>query len=182
MLSTSLFVMNKINKISGLAINPDKLIIRNIRKEDNSQVRDLIIDVMSEYQCIGETYSSSDPELEDMYSAYAQAGSVFYVIDHKEIILGCGGLAPLKGGSSDTCELRKMYFYHALRGLGYGRKLMDICMSDARKFGYTYMYLETVERMEKANKLYANYGFELLDNHKGNTGHSGCDRYFLKEL
>ncbi|NNK89397.1 MAG: GNAT family N-acetyltransferase [Saprospiraceae bacterium] len=174
--------MNKNNKISGLQLNPEHLVLRKIERTDNAQVEQMIVNVMSDYECIGEEYSSSDPELKDMYTSYNNPGSVFYVIEYKGNILGCGGLAPLEGGASDTCELRKMYFYQSLRGLGFGRKLMDICLNDARLFGYRIMYLETVERMEKANRLYAFYGFEPLEGQVGNTGHSGCDTFYRKEL
>ena len=44
------------------------------------------------------------------------------------------------------------------------------------------MYLETVERMKRANILYEKMGFVPLKNNMGDTGHSSCDAYFVKDL
>ena len=157
--------------------------IRKIEPSDNLQVKQVVIDVMSAYNCVGEGYSILDPELDNMYAAYSDNRSVFYVISHDhERILGCGGIAPLAGGDPEVCELKKMYFYPELRGKGYGRKLVELCLADAKALGYSQCYLETVERMHRANYLYSKFGFEKLCNQKGATGHSGCDTYYIKQL
>lgn len=56
--------------------------MRPIRQEDNSQVEELIIKVMTEYQCIGDKYSSSDPEVKAMFEAYNNDKSAFFVIEY----------------------------------------------------------------------------------------------------
>lgn len=160
----------------------NSILIRPIERKDNSQVQKIILEVMGEYACIGESFSSSDPEVLDMYEAYQGTRSAFYVISDNYKILGVGGLGPLKGGSSDTCEIRKMYFLNELRGKGFGRQLMDIILEKAKVLGYKKVYLETVERMERANKLYKAYGFKLLDSNQGDTGHCGCDSYYVKDI
>lgn len=158
------------------------LSIRKIEPEDNERVAFIIRTVMTTFQCVGEGYSISDPEVDDMYSAYSGKGSAFYVVCGHEAILGVGGIGPLKGGSDDTCELKKMYFLPELRGKGQGKALLEICLSRAKALKYKYCYLETVERMSAANGLYRKFGFELLDNQEGGTGHSGCDSYYKKAL
>lgn len=156
-------------------------LIRTILERDNSQVERLIIDVMSEYECIGPNYSSSDPEVRNMYEAYSGKGAVFYVIEKDNKIYGCGGIANLSG-EEGVCELRKMYFYHELRGLGLGSRLLEICLDAARKMNYNQCYLETVIRMQKAAKLYLKYGFMPIDKPLGSTGHSGCDAQYILNL
>ncbi len=160
----------------------DKIVVREIDPKDNQQVKKLIIDVMTEYECIGEDYSSSDPEVKQMFEAYNGDRFTFFVIEWNDVIYGCGGIAPLGGTHESICELRKMYFYKPLRGLGFGRKIMDLCIEKAAEFGFTQMYLETVERMQKANELYKMYGFEVLKSQVGNTGHFGCDSYYVKSI
>ena len=155
---------------------------RRIRPEDNSTVAHIIRTVMTEYDCVGDGYSIHDPEVEDMAGAYAQKGSVFLVLEEEGVIIGCGGIAPLAGGDADTCELRKMYFLPEARGKGLGRKLLELCLDEARQFGYKKCYLETVARMNKANRLYQKAGFELLDAPLGKTGHNSCDSQYLKVL
>jgi len=162
---------------------PSALKIRPIKQNDNPAVAQVIKTVMTEYACVGEGYSIEDPEVEDMWAAYDNDKSAFYVIaDEGDKIWGCGGIAPLAGGPADTCELKKMYFYTAARGRGLGREMMELCLQTASEIGYKKCYLETVERMAKANKLYGKYGFKKLTQPEGCTGHGGCDTFYLKEL
>ena len=164
--------------------NPDfnNAFIRPIEKRDEHQVADLIVSVMSDYQCVGEGYSSSDPEVTTMFDAYNIPRARFYVIEYQGTIFGCGGLAPLQDGDASICELRKMYFYNELRGCGFGRRLLQMCIDDARELGFKKMYLETVERMDRAKKLYLGFGFQAIDHAMGHTGHSGCDNFYIKDI
>jgi len=159
------------------------LTIRAVHHNDNHQVATLIRTVMTDYGCVGEGYSIEDSEVDDMYTAYNNDRSIFFVIsDPAEKIYGCGGIAPLAGGDPDTCELKKMYFYPEVRGKGLGKQMMNLCLTAAKQRGYAKCYLETVERMERANHLYAKYGFEKLCGQEGGTGHSGCDTFYKLEL
>jgi putative acetyltransferase len=153
-----------------------------IRKKDNSQVARLVRQVMTEFQAVGEGYSIVDPEVDDMYGNYRDKRSCYYVIVLDADVVGCGGIAPLKGGDQFTCELRKMFLLPTARGLGLGRRLLLLLMEQARKRGYQKCYLETLDRMSRANELYSRSGFELLDKPIGNTGHSSCDRWCVLEL
>jgi putative acetyltransferase len=157
---------------------------RPIRPEDNRQVARLIRTVMSEFACVGEGYSIMDSELEDMFAAYNHPKAAFFVITSSgdDEILGCGGIAPLAGGEGDTCELKKMYFYPALRGYGLGRRMLELCLETARNLGFRRCYLETVDRMTAANALYQKMGFERMDAPMGATGHCSCEGWYVKEL
>jgi len=157
--------------------------LRPIELKYNLQVKKLIVDVMTTFGCVGSGYSSSDPELEDMYNAYAGSRSAFYVIvDSKDVVMGCGGIAPLIGSDTDICELRKMYFYPEIRGLGLGSRLMAICLLEAKKYGFKKCYIETIADMDKARILYEKSGFTSIPESLGATGHTGCDNYMIKNL
>jgi putative acetyltransferase len=133
----------------------EKYSLRPIELKDNPYVKKLVVDVMTSFGCVGSGFSSSDPELDDMYNAYDGSRSVFYVVvDARDIVKGCGGIAPLIGSDSDICELRKMYFYPDIRGLGLGSRLMAICLSEAKKYGFKKCYIETIADMDKARILY----------------------------
>ena len=137
---------------------------------------------MSSYDCVGEGYSIEDPEVDDIYNNYQGSRSRYYVLEHKNKIFGGAGIAPLEGGAENTCELKKMYYYPEIRGLGYGKQVLALLLDDARKFGYTQCYLETVDRMEAAAQLYQKFGFTRLEKCLGNTGHSGCDSFYILDL
>lgn len=157
--------------------------LRLIRLEDNAVIADIIRKVMTEFQTVGPGYSINDPEVDQMYEAYRDpATSRYFVLEVDERIVGGGGIGPLANGEEKVCELRKMYFLPIARGRGWGRKMMDRCLAAARELGYQKCYLETVERMESANRLYKKMGFETLCSRMGDTGHDGCDTYFVKDL
>lgn len=158
--------------------------IRPIRPEDNEQTARLIRTVMTEFGCVGEGYSILDPEVDDMFGTFKGPHAAFFVVGRPgdNEVLGCGGIGPLSGGDGQTCELKKMYFYPELRGQGLGRKMVTLCLETARNLGYRKCYLETVDRMEQANRLYQKMGFEKICSPVGNTGHCSCDTWYLKEM
>ncbi len=156
--------------------------IRPISREDNGVVAEIICLVMTEFQAVGCGYSIGDSEVDDMYTAYATEGSAFYVVELDGRVLGCGGFGPLTGGKKDTCELRKMYFKAGLRGLGVGTKLLKLCLEEAARAGYRHCYLETMDDMKQARRLYGKHGFDYLDQPMGNTGHTSCGTRMSRKL
>lgn len=157
-------------------------LIRPLKKADNEIVAHIIRTVMTEFACVGDGYSIEDPEVNDMYNAYNTNKAAFFVVEKEGSVLGCGGFGPLSGANEEICELKKMYFLPVLRGLGMGQQMLDYCIVEARNCGYKKMYLETVERMTAANKLYQKRGFEKLCGPEGSTGHSGCDSFYALGL
>jgi putative acetyltransferase len=137
---------------------------------------------MTEFGAVGHGYSIEDPEVDDMYSAYPQEHSAFFVVESETGIIGCGGIGPLKGGGEDTCELRKMYLMPEARGTGTGNRLLLLCLESARRLGYRRCYLETLERMTHARHLYGKHGFKTIDKPLGNTGHSSCNHWMVLDL
>ena len=167
-------------------MNQDKekagLIIRLMEEKDKTVVTDIIRLVMTEFGAVGCGYSINDSEVDDMYAAYAPAGSEFYVVELDGQVLGCGGFAPLTGGDKVTCELRKMYFRSELRGLGVGAELLNLCLEEAANTGYKHCYLETMDNMEQARRLYGTHGFKYLDKPMGETGHTSCGTWMSRKL
>jgi putative acetyltransferase len=156
--------------------------IRPIQAEDIQTVAIIIREGLAEFGCVGKGYASEDPEIDDMYAVAQQPRTQFWVLtDENNRLLGCGGIAPLKGGDVGTCELQKLYFSKAARGKGYGRRFVELCLSEAKKLGYKKCYLETVERMTTANAMYRKLGFEPVCA-MGDTGHGSCDTSYAKNL
>jgi putative acetyltransferase len=156
--------------------------LRRIAKDDNPAVARVIRDVMTEFDAVGCGYSIEDPEVDDMYGYYQGDRTAFFVIEKDSRILGCAGVGRLHDGSADTCELRKMYFLPELRGTGMGTKLLNTCLQTARDAGYRRCYLETLESMHHARKLYGKHGFRTINGPMGNTGHSSCDQWMVLNL
>lgn len=156
--------------------------IRPIEARDDAAIAAIIRTVMPEFGADGPGFAIHDAEVDAMSIAYARPRSAYFVIEIDGEVLGGAGVAPLDGGDADVCELRKMYFLPALRGLGAGRAAIARCVAAAREFGFRRCYLETLTGMDAAQRLYVANGFERIDRAMGSTGHYGCNRFYLREL
>ncbi len=97
-------------------------------------------------------------------------------------IAGGAGVYPTKGLKDDTCELVKMYLSKSYRGKGIGKILMQKCIEEAKQQGYKKMYLETMPELKLAIPMYEKLGFTFLKGSLGNSGHTGCGVWMIKEL
>jgi len=171
------------NRTGGLTIRP-------IARGDSQPIRDIIIETLLEYGAEGDGFASADPDTQEMHTAFQRMGMRYWVVEevmgvvgamgHRRV-LGGGGIAPLPG-EPDTCELVKMYFRPEIRGLGMGKKLLKLCLEEARRMGYKRIYLETLARMREARGLYEHLGFTQIPSPCGQTGHYSCDTFYAMEL
>ena len=160
----------------------DAFHIRPVEPRDDAALAAVIRTVMPEFGAVGSGFAINDPEVDWMTRAYAAARSAYFVVERDGVVEGGGGVAPLEGGDPDTCELRKMYFLPSLRGLGAGRAVMERSLAAARAFGFRRCYLETLTGMDAAMRLYERSGFRRIDKPMGDTGHGGCNTFYLRAL
>ncbi len=155
-----------------------KLQIRPIEPKDNEAVKHIILAILESYGCIGPGFASSDPEIEDMFTTYALPDARYWVLENSGSgqVIGGGGFSRLKGTSVEEgiCELQKLYFLPQARGYGFGKKMLQFCIEEAKNLGYQEMYLETIPEMLEAIAMYQKFGFERLSGPKGKTGHNKC--------
>ncbi len=162
--------------------SPSHATIRPIRPADDERIAHIIRTVMTEYDAVGPGFSIMDPEVDEMSAAYAGPEAAYFVATLDDEVVGGAGVGPLVGGPQDVCELKKMYLLEDARGHGLGHRLLERCLGAARTAGYARCYLETLGHMTDARRLYERNGFELLDAPMGDTGHSGCDGWYIREL
>lgn len=160
----------------------ENAILREIRKEDNPQVSEVIRTVLDAFGVpkVGTAYA--DKALDYMFEHYDKPKATYFVVEEDDKIIGCAGVAQLDNYGGNICELQKMYFLEAARGRGLGKAMITICLERAQEFGFEACYLETMPYMETAQKLYKQMGFEYLDRPLGNTGHYSCPVWMLKKL
>ena len=156
--------------------------IRPIQATDDAAVAAVIRAVMPEFGATGDGFAINDPEVDWMHRAYAAPRSAYFVVERDGVVEGGGGVAPLANGTDDVCELRKMYFLPRLRGLGAGTAMMARCLETAREYGFRRCYLETLCGMDAAMRLYERTGFRRIDAPMGDTGHGGCNTFYLLDL
>ena len=158
------------------------MLIRPINESDNKHISVILREVLIEMDIprIGSAYE--DPEINNMYESYQSTRSIYFVVEENNKILGGAGINQLKNGDVNICELQKMYFHKSIRGRGIGDKMIELCLNFAVESNYKKCYIETMPNMVDAQKLYIKKGFKYIDNPLGNTGHTACPIWMLKNL
>ena len=157
-------------------------IIREITPKDNTELAKVVRSVILEMGApkVGTAYE--DSATDKMFETYKKTKAAYFVVVHKNKVVGGAGIAQLDNYKGNVCELQKMYFLPITRAKGLGSKLIAICLDKAKEFGFESCYLETLPYMQDAVKLYKKNGFINLDKSLGNTCHYACNVWMLKEL
>lgn len=157
-------------------------IIRLIERKDNLIIAEVIRKVLIDLGVpkVGTAYA--DKSLDFMFETYQKPRTAYFVVERNGVLLGGAGIAPLDNYDGNVSELQKMYFLPEARGLGIGKQMMEFCVAKAREFKFEKIYLETMDFMTPAQKLYKKSGFENIDGPLGNTGHFSCPVQMLKIL
>ncbi len=160
---------------------------RLITADDNPAVEKLVREVLTEFGANKPGFAWADPELKAMHQTYTRPGSCYYVIEQDDQLLGGGGIGPFIAEASSAklegvCELQKMYLHKQARGQGLGNQLINKLLRDAKSLGYKRCYLETLESMTAAQKLYQQQGFARLSAPITPSVHHGCDCWMIREL
>jgi putative acetyltransferase len=158
------------------------MVIRKIEQRDNEAIGKIVQKVLMEMGAptIGTAYA--DPNLFSLFETYNKPNAIYFVVEKDATIIGGAGIDQLENCSENICELQKMYFLPVARGLGVGSKMMELCLQAAKDFGFKKCYLETMPYMEDAQKLYKKVGFTYLDKAMGNTGHTSCPVWMIRDL
>jgi putative acetyltransferase len=155
---------------------------RRLEKGDNPVIAALIRTILEEFHIDRPGTAYTDPTTDDLFSLLTEPRSVYYVARKNGSIVGGCGIYPTEGLPGDCTELVKYYVLPEERGQGIGKKLMELCIESAIKFGYTRLYLETVPELGDAIRIYEKAGFEHISKAMGNSGHFSCFVWMLKEL
>ncbi len=158
------------------------MIIRKIKREDNPHLAKMIRDVFEEFDAPRQGTVYSDPTTNDLYGLFQKPGSVLWVAEINGKAVGCCGIYPTEGLEKNYCELVKFYLAKSIRGNGSGKSLMQHSVDSARELGYSKLYLESLPHFSRAIGMYDRLGFKRLAVPLGQSGHTGCSIWMLKEL
>ena len=159
-----------------------KINIRNIQLADNPFLSKIIKDTLAEFGANRPGTVYYDPTTDALFELFQTHGAAYFVAELNGEIVGGGGIYPTDGLPDDTCEIVKMYLLPQARGTGLGRTLIEKSLAFAKEAGYQQAYLETMPELKQALNIYAKFGFEYLKGPMGNSGHTGCSLWMLKNL
>ncbi|MEU8661077.1 GNAT family N-acetyltransferase [Actinoplanes philippinensis] len=74
-----------------------------------------------------------------------------------------GSIFLVAGDEPAVAKLRILLVTPAARGLGVGTRLVDECLTFARRAGYRTVTLWTNDNLTSARKIYQSYGFTLVE-------------------
>lgn len=160
----------------------NKISIRPIQPSDNAALAKIIRAVMTEFGVNNPNTVFTDPTTDHLYELFQKERSVYNVAEVNGAIVGGGGIFPTEGLPVDTCELVKMWLLPSARGIGLGRMLIEKCIQQAKDLGFKKIYLESMPELKQALNVYAKFGFEYLKAPMGNSGHTGCQLWMMKNI
>ena len=111
-------------------------------------------------------FQSFEKELAELPGNYAPpTGRLLLAYDH-EALAGCVALRTIGKG---VCEMKRLFLRDQFRGKGFGRKLIEAIISEAKQIGYERMRLDTLPpKMNDAIGLYRSYEFREIDAYYAN--------------
>jgi putative acetyltransferase len=106
-------------------------------------------------------FQGFEAELATLPGEYAAPAGQLLLAMVDDDVAGCGAFRPLADVDyPNACEMKRLYVRPAYRRFGLGRLMAQRLLDDARRAGYSYMLLDTLDDMESARELYATLGFE----------------------
>ena len=98
--------------------------------------------------------------LHEFYKNYNPEKERVWICEHNNKIIGS---LLLMDRSKNTAQLRYYIIEPEYRGIGLGKKLIDLFMQFLKEKNYKSCYLWTTNELETAASLYIKYGFKLTE-------------------
>lgn len=156
--------------------------IREIEEKDNPIIEQIIKRSLESFGLNIPGTAYFDPQLGMLAQFYKEQANARYwvAVNEQGVVTGGVGIAPF-GRKTGVCELQKLYIIPEAQGNGLSKELMKAALDFAKEH-YTHCYLETLNKLQTANRLYLSLGFQLLDKPLDGSEHGAMDAWYMKEL
>ena len=136
--------------------------------EDIHRARALFVEYAA-WLAVDLCFQGFNEELAALPGAYAPPQGRLLLAGGPDTTIGCIALRPLDasaghGGDSEGTlhlvgEVKRLYVRPEFRNGGWGRKLTEALIEEARMIGYRQLKLDTLDWMTAARQLYSCHGF-----------------------
>jgi len=130
------------------------LFIRSFQKADQTEVRRLVLDGLSEH--FSQIDESLNLELQDIEGNYIHQGHLFIVAKYEEVLVGTGALLSLDDSSG---QIVRVSVAAERRRQGIGEAIISRLLAFARERGYRRLFVETNLDWDNAIAFYRRLGF-----------------------
>ena len=160
----------------------EKITIRKIIAADDAKLAHIIRSSLEDFNAVKQGTVYFDKTTDHLYEVFQTERSSYFVATINNEVVAGAGIFPTEGLPFNTCELVKMYVSSVARGKGIGKLLLQQCIDEAKVNGFKRMYIETMPELTYAIDMYKKNGFTFISSSLGNSGHSGCDLFMIKDL
>jgi ribosomal protein S18 acetylase RimI-like enzyme len=122
----------------------------------HQQFKDISLDWLHAH----DLYEKADDALLDHPQKYLENGSLIFLAHYNDQVVGTVTLCPLE---NTVFEIMKLGVIDGFKGLGIGRKLMQLCIDICVEKEVKIITLDTSSKLKKAIKLYKKLGFVSIE-------------------
>jgi GNAT superfamily N-acetyltransferase len=131
-------------------------------KDDIALARALFVEY-AQWLKVDLCFQGFDQELATLPGAYARPQGRLLIAGAPGQAFGCIALRPLAADVGNdpgiAGEVKRLYVQPSIRNGGWGRRLVETLVGEARAIGYRELKLDTLDWMTDARALYARLGF-----------------------
>lgn len=140
----------------------------HLRRAEDPADTEIVRQLFREYQdAIGVDlcFQGFAAELAGLPGPYAPPRGGLWLAQAEGRAVGCIALREI---DAQRAEMKRLFVRPAGRGLGLGRRLVEVLVEEARRLGYRAVCLDTLPTMRTAQALYEELGFHDIPPYRAN--------------
>lgn len=137
----------------------EKINYKKLETQEIGQTKELLEEYIDSLH-LDLSFQDIQEEMTSFPDKYREPAGAFIIAKCGEIVCGCVGLKRI---NLDICEMKRLFVRDDFKGLGIGKRLIELILLEAKKKGYRKIRLDTLPSMKKAQDLYRYFGFYEIE-------------------